>query len=135
MYLHLGQESIVRTRDILGIFDLDTASLSRHTRDYLAAAEKAGRVVTVTGELPKSFIVTTGESPRRIHQPDLRGHAEKAQRVCGRHQQHRKIGSRRKIERLPGSAPPRLSSCKARAAFEIPPPFPARPLWRTAEKL
>ena len=26
MYLHLGQESIVRTRDILGIFDLDTAS-------------------------------------------------------------------------------------------------------------
>lgn len=34
-----------------------------HTRDYLAAAEKAGRVVTVTGELPKSFIVTTGESP------------------------------------------------------------------------
>ena len=63
MYLHLGQESIVRTRDILGIFDLDTASLSRHTRDYLAAAEKAGRVVTVTGELPKSFIVTTGESP------------------------------------------------------------------------
>ena len=42
---------------------LDTASLSRHTRDYLAAAEKAGRVVTVTGELPKSFIVTTGESP------------------------------------------------------------------------
>ena len=63
MYLHLGQESIVRTRDILGIFDLDTASLSRHTRDYLAPAEKAGRVVTVTGELPKSFIVTTGESP------------------------------------------------------------------------
>ena len=63
MYLHLGQESIVRTRDILWIFDLDTASLSRHTRDYLAAAEKAGRVVTVTGELPKSFIVTTGESP------------------------------------------------------------------------
>ena len=29
----------------------------------LTAAEKAGRVVTVTGELPKSFIVTTGESP------------------------------------------------------------------------
>jgi hypothetical protein len=80
MYLHLGQESIVRTRDILGIFDLDTASLSRHTRDYLAAAEKAGRVVTVTGELPKSFIVTTGESPA-VYISNLRGHAEKAQRV------------------------------------------------------
>lgn len=55
--MHLGQESIVRTKDILGIFDLDTASLARDTRDYLAAAEKGGRVVTVTDELPKSFLV------------------------------------------------------------------------------
>ncbi len=63
MYLHLGQESIVRTKDILGIFDLDTATISKHTRDYLTAAEKTGRVVNVTTELPKSFIVTTGENP------------------------------------------------------------------------
>lgn len=63
MYLHLGQESIVRTKDILGIFDLDTATISKHTRDYLTAAEKKGRVVNVTPELPKSFIVTTGENP------------------------------------------------------------------------
>lgn len=60
MYLHLGQDSIIRTRDILGIFDLDTASLSQHTRAYLAQAEKAGRVVTVADELPKSFIVAIG---------------------------------------------------------------------------
>ncbi|MEG2931249.1 MAG: DUF370 domain-containing protein, partial [Ruthenibacterium sp.] len=58
MYLHLGQDSIIRTRDILGVFDLDTTTLSRHTRDYLAAAEKSGVVVNVTTELPKSFIVT-----------------------------------------------------------------------------
>ncbi len=63
MYLHLGQESIVRTKDILGIFDLDTATISKHTRDYLTAAEKTGRVVNVTSELPKSFIVMTGENP------------------------------------------------------------------------
>ena len=63
MYLHLGQDTILRTKEILGIFDLDTATLSKHTRDFLARAEKEGRVVNVTGELPKSFIVTTGESP------------------------------------------------------------------------
>lgn len=60
MYLHLGQETILRTSDILGVFDLDTTTLSKHTRDYLARAEKEGRVVTVTQELPKSFIVTAG---------------------------------------------------------------------------
>ncbi|MEG1153062.1 MAG: DUF370 domain-containing protein [Ruthenibacterium sp.] len=62
MYLHLGQESIIHTRDILGIFDLDTASISKNTRDFLARAEKKGSVVNVSTELPKSFIVTVGEN-------------------------------------------------------------------------
>ena len=64
MYLHLGQDTILRTKDILGIFDLDTASLSRHTRDFLARAQQEGRVVNVSAELPKSFIVTGGENGR-----------------------------------------------------------------------
>ena len=64
MYLHLGQECIIRTKEILGIFDLDSSTLSKHTRDYLARAEKEGRVVNVTAELPKSFIVTTGEKAK-----------------------------------------------------------------------
>ena len=59
MYLHLGQETILRTREILGVFDLDTATLSKHTRDYLARAEREGRVKNVSPELPKSFIVTS----------------------------------------------------------------------------
>ena len=63
MYLHLGKDVVVHTGEILGIFDLDTASLSRHTRDYLARAEKGGRVVNVSQELPKSFIVT----PQRVY--------------------------------------------------------------------
>ena len=29
MYLHLGQDTILRTKEILGIFDLDTATLDR----------------------------------------------------------------------------------------------------------
>ena len=60
MYLHLGQETILRTRDILGVFDLDTATISKHTRDFLAKAEHEGRVTNVSPELPKSFIVTAG---------------------------------------------------------------------------
>lgn len=63
MYLHLGQETVVRTRDILGVFDLDTATVSKHTRAFLASAEKRGQVVNVTSELPKSFIVTCGLKP------------------------------------------------------------------------
>ena len=63
MYLHLGQESIVRTSHILGVFDLDTATVSKHTRDFLKQAEQKGEVINVTSELPKSFIVTVGPHP------------------------------------------------------------------------
>lgn len=57
MFLHLGQLTVVRTDTVLGIFDLDNTTVSRHTRDYLAAATKGGRVVNVSMELPKSFVV------------------------------------------------------------------------------
>ncbi|HAH79387.1 MAG TPA: DUF370 domain-containing protein, partial [Ruminococcaceae bacterium] len=39
------------------IFDLETSTLSNITREYLAAAQKAGRVVSISDEMPKSFIL------------------------------------------------------------------------------
>ncbi len=60
MYLHLGQETTVLTGDLIGLFDLDTTTIARDTRDYLAKAEKDGIVVNVSMELPKSFVVTAG---------------------------------------------------------------------------
>lgn len=57
MFLHLGKDTMVKTREIVGIFDLDTASLSKKTREFLTLAQKGGRVVSTTNELPKSFIV------------------------------------------------------------------------------
>lgn len=57
MYLHLGQDIVIKNEEVLGIFDLDTATISKSTRDYLTAAEKQGRVINVSTELPKSFVV------------------------------------------------------------------------------
>ena len=57
MYLHLGQNEIVADRQIIGIFDLDKCSSSLRTREYLAAAEREGVVLDVSGALPKSFVV------------------------------------------------------------------------------
>ena len=57
MFIHLGQDIAVLRKDIIGIFDLDTSTNSKRTRDYLAEAELKGDVVTITNELPKTFIV------------------------------------------------------------------------------
>ena len=58
MYLHLGSDVVILKKNIVGIFDLDTATISKHTKNYLACAEKEGRVVTVSYDLPKSFVVS-----------------------------------------------------------------------------
>ncbi len=57
MYLYLGQNTVVRGDDVVGIFDMDNASTSRHTREFLRAAQQAGQIREVSHELPKSFII------------------------------------------------------------------------------
>ena len=57
MYLHLGQDTVIKLRDIIGIFDLDKSTISKQTRDFLSRAERNGQVINVTSELPKSFVL------------------------------------------------------------------------------
>ncbi len=66
MYLHLGKGAVVRKDEIVGIFDLDITSQSHLTRKYLAMAEKAGEVESVSEELPKSFVVCERQGRRRL---------------------------------------------------------------------
>ena len=61
MYLHLGNDILVLTKDIVGIFDIENSTIASSTKGFLAASEKAGRVVNVSTELPKSFIVCKAE--------------------------------------------------------------------------
>ncbi|MBQ7638138.1 MAG: DUF370 domain-containing protein [Clostridia bacterium] len=56
MYLNVGQEEIPK-KNIIGIFDLDTSTVSKKTRDFLEKAQKDGKVVTLSYDLPKSFII------------------------------------------------------------------------------
>ena len=58
MYLHVGESTIGRKKEIVGIFDLDTTTVMKFSRNYINKAEKEKRVVTVSFELPKSFVVT-----------------------------------------------------------------------------
>jgi len=71
MYLHLGQDTIVLQSDVVGICDLDNCSGSHITRDFLARAERAGQVVSVAEELPKSFVVVTAGGGTTVYLSQL----------------------------------------------------------------
>jgi extracellular matrix regulatory protein B len=64
MYLHLGQNTVIKLNEIIGIFDLETSTISKSTRNYLANAQKAGRVVNVSMEMPKSFVLCRGKEDK-----------------------------------------------------------------------
>lgn len=57
MYLYLGQSTVINSKDIVGIFDLDNTSTSRLTKQFLRVAQKTGQIVEVSSEIPKSFVV------------------------------------------------------------------------------
>ena len=61
MYLHAGNNKILRASRIIGIFDLDTSSRGDDTKEYLRAAEKNGFAESAAEELPKSFILYEDE--------------------------------------------------------------------------
>ena len=68
MYLFLGQETVVSTRDIVGVFDLDKASVSAQTKRFLGNAQRQGRIVDVSpGELPTSFVICEREGETLVY--------------------------------------------------------------------
>ena len=71
MYRHIGSSMTVRDTAILGIFDLDNTTISKHTRAFLKASEEAGSVVTVTEELPKAFVLTEEFGMERVYLTQL----------------------------------------------------------------
>ena len=67
MYVHLGMETVVREDDIIGIFDLDSTTVSKHTRKFLNVAEKEKKVFNVSFELPKSFVLCGNKKKNKIY--------------------------------------------------------------------
>lgn len=65
MFIHLGQETVVNEKEIIGIFDLESTTVSKRTRDYLNKAEKRGEVINVSYELPKSFTVCSAKKKKQ----------------------------------------------------------------------
>ena len=58
MYIHLGNNKIIREKDIIGIFDMDTATMSTVTRKFLNKAQAENKLTATVDELPKSLILT-----------------------------------------------------------------------------
>lgn len=66
MYLHLGNDVVINMKNIVGIFDIENTSISQHTKSFLNKATKADKIINVSYEMPKTFIVTINEKSDEI---------------------------------------------------------------------
>ena len=66
MYLHIGNKKSVKKKDIIGIFDLDTATISKTGKDFINRYEKMGLVEYDDGDLPRSFLLTDEGGEYRV---------------------------------------------------------------------
>ena len=58
MYMHLGRDYLIHTDDIVGIFNLETTTVSPRGREFLNHVQKNGAVVTLSDDLPKSYVLS-----------------------------------------------------------------------------
>lgn len=66
MYLHIGNGKSVRKKDIIGIFDLDTATVSKITKNFINKSQKEGRVSYFDSDLPRAFILLDEDGDARV---------------------------------------------------------------------
>ncbi len=67
MYLHIGNNYSVDTRDIVGIFDIENTTVEKCTKKLLERAEKEHKCVYTTYEMPKSFIITVKNGKEKVY--------------------------------------------------------------------
>jgi len=75
MYIHIGMGKSVRDDEIIGIFDLDTSTVSKRTRDFLNRAEKEKKVSNKSQDIPRTFILCDESGKEKIYLSQISGNS------------------------------------------------------------
>jgi len=67
MFLHIGGDVVIPMKDVIAILDIETTTLSGDTREFLKIAEEEGFIVTISDDMPKSFIITEVNKKSKIY--------------------------------------------------------------------
>jgi hypothetical protein len=66
MKLYLNEDCGIDPGAVVGIFDMDTATVAPASREFLKVCERSGVTEITTSEIPVSFIVTA-EGDQKVY--------------------------------------------------------------------
>lgn len=67
VFLHIGNDVVVRKTDIIAVFDMDNTTISKQSRSFLTQAQKNKEVIDICDDLPKSYVVTNCDGENRVY--------------------------------------------------------------------
>ena len=67
MYIHIGQDVLINSNDIVGVFDIENTSTGKITKEFLNKLEQETNVVNVCQDLPKSFVVCKNKTESYVY--------------------------------------------------------------------
>ena len=67
MFLHIGGDVVIPLRNIIAIFDIDSTTISKDTKEFLRIAEEEGFIKSISDDLPKSYVITESEKKSIIY--------------------------------------------------------------------
>ena len=62
VFIHVGNGCILKNKDIIGVFDLDNATIMKTSREFINSEEKKGRIESVFEDIPRSFVVSNDKT-------------------------------------------------------------------------
>ncbi len=71
MYLHIGNGKLIKQEQIIGIFDFDTATISKKSKLWLTNKQKEKKIESITLDIPKSFILMSEEENGKVYLSQL----------------------------------------------------------------
>jgi len=66
MFLHVGSNTVIKKKDIIGFFDIDSKVTPETTKKFLRRCEREGKTLLAGNDLPKSFILTSDKKEDRV---------------------------------------------------------------------
>lgn len=75
--MHLGKNETVPNREIIGIFDIEKATESSATKDFLKRMQSEMKLINLSSDLPRAFVLSDGEYTDRVYFTSLSASALK----------------------------------------------------------
>ena len=66
MYLHIGNGESIKTSEVIGIFDLDTSTVSGITKKFISKKQKDGKVEYSDSDLPRTFVLCKEKKKEKV---------------------------------------------------------------------